>query len=244
MSSQFEESKNSISLLLLAYNEEDTIISELKAWEKVLAQLPSNWVWQIVVVEDGSTDGTTALLNSWQGTSDRFNHLHEDSRQGYRKALSRGLHYCDSQYIFFSDTGFKNDLDDFWGLFARRDQADLIIGRKAFRRDSIFRRILTISLNIFLRMYFRDSRFHDVDSGFRLFNVNVRNLLLRQNLTFKGFAGCEMVLSVCRAGFDYKEIPVSYVGRTGKSRGLPNRTIPRSILKLLIDLRNFKRTAI
>lgn len=241
MTAQLKAPRNTISLLLLAYNEADTIISELDAWNKVLMGLSSEWTWKIVVVEDGSTDGTTELLTSWQKASERFSHLHEESRQGYRKALSRGLSNCNSEYIFFSDTGFKNDLDDFWGIFARREQADLIIGRKAFRHDSIFRRLLTISLNIFLRMYFKDSRFHDVDSGFRLFNTKVRDLLLHQNLTFKGFAGCEMVLLVCKSGLKYKEVPVTYVGRTGKSRGLPTRSIPNSIIKLLVDLRRFKR---
>ena len=241
MIEQLEYRDNSISLLLLAFNESETIIHELSAWEEVLKELPDNWTWNIVVVEDGSTDGTTELLNAWQQSSERYHHLHDETRQGYKNALVRGLKFSNSEYVFFSDTGLKNDLDDFAGVFARRKKADLILGRKAFRTDSLYRRFLTFSLNLFLRMYLRDPRFHDVDSGFRLFNRKVRELLLREDFQFKGFAGCEMVLTVCNAGLSYLEVPISYVGRAGKSRGLPNRTIPKSILRLLVDLRRFKR---
>ena len=122
----------------------------------------------------------------------------------------------------------------------RRTSADLILGRKVLRKDSIFRRLLTFLLNSYLRTYFKNDKFHDVDSGFRIFNSRVRTLLLRDDLTFRGFAGCEMVLKVWKAGLIYREVPVSYVGRVGKSRGLPNRTIPFAVLRLLRDLRNFR----
>ena len=231
--------QQSISLMLLAYNEIDTIQIELDTWRSVLEQLPSGWTWQIVVVEDGSTDGTTKFLSEW-AKSDSNHHLHEPARQGYKNALKRGLSFCSTDYIFFCDTGLKNDFEDFWSLFYRRERADLLVGRKVLRTDSAYRQLLTLALNAFLRIYFHSLQFYDVDSGFRIFNTRVRDLLLEEELVFKGFAGCEMVLKVCRKKYKYLEIPISYTGRDGVSRGLPNRVIPKSIIRLLGDLRRFK----
>jgi glycosyltransferase involved in cell wall biosynthesis len=229
----------SISLMLLAYNEIDTIEIELNSWRSRLEQLPTGWTWQIVVVEDGSTDGTTKFLSEW-AKDERNHHLHEPDRRGYKNALKRGLSFCATDYIFFCDTGLKNDFEDFWALFYRRERADLLVGRKVLRTDSTYRQFLTLALNAFLRIYFHNQQFHDVDSGFRIFNRRVRDLLLEEELIFKGFAGCEMVLKVCRKKYKYLEVPISYGGRDGVSRSLPNRVIPESIIKLLGDLRRFK----
>jgi glycosyltransferase involved in cell wall biosynthesis len=229
--------------MLLAYNEIETIQIELDSWRRILEQLPTGWTWQIVVVEDGSTDGTTKFLSEWARV-DGNHHLHESERQGYKNALKRGLSFCSTDYIFFCDTGLKNDFEDFWSLFYRREGADLLVGRKVLRTDSTYRQLLTLALNAFLRLYFHSPQFHDVDSGFRIFNRRTRDLLLEEELVFKGFAGCEMVLKVCRKNYKYLEVPISYVGREGLSRGLPNRVIPKSVLKLLGDLRRFKGSLI
>lgn len=227
--------------MLLAYNEMDTIKIELDSWQKILDRLPTAWNWQIVIVEDGSTDGTSEFLSEWSKV-ESHHHLHAPTRQGYKNALKRGLTFCNTDYIFFSDTGLKNDFEDFWSLFHRREWADLLVGRKVLRRDPLYRQLLTLALNAFLRLYFSNPQLHDVDSGFRIFNRKVRDLLLEEELVFSGLVGSEMVLKVCRRKYKYLEVPISYVGRDGVSRGLPNRAIPKSIIKLLGDLRRFKRS--
>ena len=228
-----------INLLLLAYNEVGTIKEEICKWERTLHLLPADMDYKIIVVEDGSSDGTSQLLASYHEQG-RLVHLHEDKRAGYKSALIRGLNACGGDFIFFSDTGMKNDFNDFWALYYRRDMADLIVGRKIFRKDSRFRRFLTFSLNLYLKKLFSSSVFGDVDSGFRLFNRKSRNIFLDQKLNFRGFVGCEMVLVIIRAGMKYLEVPIQYQGRKGESRGLPNRKIPRSIVYLIADIQNFR----
>jgi glycosyltransferase involved in cell wall biosynthesis len=229
-----------INLLLLAHNEIDTIKEEICNWERVLHLLPESMDYKIIVVEDGSSDGTSQLLATYHREG-RLVHLHEDKRAGYKSALLRGLSACEGDFIFFSDTGMKNDFNDFWALYFRRDAADLLVGRKILRKDSRFRRFLTFSLNLYLNRVFSSSVFGDVDSGFRLFNRKSRDIFLEQKLSFRGFVGCEMVLIIISAGMKYLEVPIQYQGRQGESRGLPNRKIPVSILYLIADIRNFRK---
>lgn len=226
-----------ISLLLLCYNEAETIGLEVRSWIEILEKLPPNYVYEILVVEDGSIDGTTEILEQLQSQT-LIRHLHEDRRSGYNNALHRGLKSCSGEYVFFSDTGLKNDLNDFWGIFYRRDLADLILGRKVLRTDQIYRRLLTKGLNLYLRKSLKPNfDLNDVDSGFRMFNNQFKEYLLETGFNFKGFAGCEMVLLAWKSNYNIIEVPVSYLGRAGESRGIPNSKIIAMTIQLLKDIK-------
>ena len=226
-----------ISLLLLCYNEAETIADEVKSWAETLGKLPPEFEFEILVVEDGSTDGTSEILNNLQSQG-LIRHLHEEKRSGYNKALHRGLKSCSGDYIFFSDTGLKNDLNDFWAIFYRRDLADLILGRKVLRSDQLYRRFLTKSLNFYLRKTLKPKfNFYDVDSGFRMFNREFKEYLVKTGFNFKGFAGCEMVLLAWKSSYKVIEVPISYPGRDGDSRGIPSSKIISMILQLISDIR-------
>jgi glycosyltransferase involved in cell wall biosynthesis len=226
-----------LSLLLLCYNEVETISSEINSWLGVLNRLPSNFEYEVIVVEDGSTDGTTEILENFQSKA-LIRLLHENERAGYNNALMRGLKSCAGDFIFFSDTGLKNDLNDFWGIFFRRDSADLILGRKVLRSDQLYRRALTKGLNFYLRKALRPKfNLYDVDSGFRIFNSKFKDYLVNCGFNFKGFAGCEMVLLAWKSNYKILEVPVSYSGRAGESRGIPNSKIFPMIFQLRKDIK-------
>ena len=67
-----------ISLLLLCYNEAETIADEVKSWAETLGKLPPEFEFEILVVEDGSTDGTSEILNNLQSQG-LIRHLHEEN---------------------------------------------------------------------------------------------------------------------------------------------------------------------
>ena len=230
-----------LNLLLLCYNEAETIELEIKAWREILQALPSDFEFEIVVVEDGSVDGTTELLRRLEA-NEFIKLLHEDKRSGYNNALMRGLKYCDGDFIFFSDTGSKNDLMDFWGIFYRRSLADLILGHKVLRSDQFYRQMLTKALNKYLKNLLRPNfNLHDVDSGFRMLNSNLKEHLISSGFSFKNFAGCEMVLLAVKANFRIMEVPIKYQGRIGASRGIPTRKIFSISIRLLKDIKSVLR---
>lgn len=227
-----------VSLILLAYQEADTIEQEVRDFhEVVISRLPGS---ELIVAEDGSTDGTTEII---QRLSHELGviHLSSPQRLGYRTAFINAVLSARQPYVFLSDTGLKHDPEDFWRLYPLRREYNLIVGRKTNRQDQCYRKLLTWGYNALLRAYFGIRGVYDADSGFRLFDREVVDRIFRGELIFSGFVNSEVVLRAIFAGLTYREVPVSYRQRSSVSRGLPPRVIPREILRVLGNLRRLKR---
>jgi glycosyltransferase involved in cell wall biosynthesis len=238
MSSPPQAAGPPVSIVLLAYNEAETIARELESFhEQIAARLPGS---ELVVAEDGSTDGTTQIIDR---LAERLPlvHLSSPERLGYARALTRAVLSARNEWVFFSDTGCKHEPGDFWRLYERIGDCDLIVGRKTDRRDQLYRRALSLAYNATLRAYFGLGDVHDADSGFRLFDRQVVERVFRPGLTFKSFVGSEIVLRSILLGLRYAEVPVSYAQRVGESKGVPPRTIARQVRRVLGDLRRLKR---
>ena len=226
-----------VSLILLSYNEAQTIEREALGFlRSVVDRLPGS---ELIVAEDGSTDGTTEILRSLCASTQGLVHLHADRRKGYARSLIDAVSHASNPCIFYSDTGFKFCPDDFWKVYERRMEFDLVTGRRVGRTDQCYRRVLTYGYNLLLRLIFRgDTR--DADSGFKLFNRRVVEQVFPR-LGFKDLVGSELVLRTIRAGLRYGEVAVDYQPRRDESRGLPLRKIPRTMASALSNLIALKR---
>lgn len=222
--------RDPVSIVMLAFNEAQTIEAEVLSFHRTIVQrLPGS---EFIVAEDGSTDGTTEILQDLTGRVG-IQHLTGKERKGYKRALLDALFSARNPYVFFSDSGCKHDPEDFWKLYSVRGEYDLVVGRKTGRQDQCYRQFLTWSYNLALRTYFGFDAIRDADSGFRLFNQAVVNRVLRGRLTFRNLVGSEVVLRTIASGLRYGEVEVSYGMREGESRGLPANKIPRVVLETL-----------
>jgi glycosyltransferase involved in cell wall biosynthesis len=228
-----------ISIVFLAYNEVETIEAEvIEFYSEIVAKLPGS---EMIVAEDGSTDGTSEIL---QRLSREIGivHLTSGERKGYRRALLDAIAATKHDYIFFSDTGRKHEAADFWKLYNRINDADLIVGCKTNREDQMHRKLLTLSYNMLIRSYFGIKGINDCDSGFRLFNKRVAKEIFQcGKLFFRELPASEIVVRTIASGMRYIEVPVAYHQRIGPSRGLPNRKLPQVILGAVCNLRRLKK---
>lgn len=228
-----------ISLIFLAYNEAKTIEKEVNLFlETVINKLPGS---EFIIAEDGSTDGTTQIIEKLVETKG-IKHLTSPNRKGYTKALIDAILCAKNNYIFFSDTGLKNDPQDFWKLYKLRHEYDLIVGRKTNRQDQWYRKLCTNSYNFIIRNYFNLNHVYDADSGFRLFNKKIVETVIRPGLSFKNLVGSEIALKTILHGLSYQEVPIAYFQRNGASRGLPLKKIPSVIMHSLKNLKALKKT--
>ena len=212
-----------ISLIMVAFNEAETIEAEVLHFHRAIVEkLPGS---EFIVAEDGSKDGTGEILKELAARIGII-HLTSRERKGYKRALLDAVLSARNPYIFFSDSGGKHDPEEFWKLYARRKEFDLVVGRKTNRKDQLYRRCLTWTYNFVIRNYFGFEEIRDADSGFRLFDRAVVDCVLRRNLICRNLVASEIVLRTIASGLRYGEVEVSYNMRSGTSRGLPPAKIP------------------
>jgi dolichol-phosphate mannosyltransferase len=148
-----------LSVIMPVYNEEGAIaaaVNEVK--EHVLALIPAS---ELVVVDDGSRDGTGRLLDDAAATDPRIKVIHQPNG-GHGAALLTGLKASSGEYIFLIDSDRQIPLDNFrsaWSeVLAGRDA---VFGVRRRRYDPVLRlylsRLIRHSVNVLFRVQLRDA---------------------------------------------------------------------------------------
>lgn len=226
----------SFSLVLLVHNEADSVEEELRTFRKVVAdKLPG---LDFIVAEDGSTDGSREKLVALEKELG-FRIVGGAERKGYARAWGDAIRATNTDWVCICDGGLKHEPSDFWKLYDARVGADVVVGRKTNRTDQIYRRVLTIGFNAMLRMVF-DVDVHDADSGLRMLSRRVVDDIVRSKLKFRGFVSTETAVRAVKSGLTYREVPIAYRQRSGPSRALPLKRIPKAIRHVLEDVRDLK----
>jgi glycosyltransferase involved in cell wall biosynthesis len=226
----------SVSVVLLAHNEADTIQEEIRAFhDGIVSRVPGA---ELIVAEDGSSDGTRdRILEAAKDVPLRVTGAAE--RLGYAKAVKGAVASAGQSWVFLCDGGLKHDPNDFWAMWRVREQHDLVTGRKTNREDQWYRQLFTWGFNLVIRQIFGYEIF-DADSGMRLLSRRVADEIVPRTW-FRNFSSSEVVIRTIAAGMRYGEVPISYRQRAGESRGLPTRKIPKAITGALRDLWQLRR---
>ncbi len=226
----------SLSVILLAHNEADTIRQEIRAFFDTIVRRISGA--ELIVAEDGSRDGTRErILEAANEIPLRVTGGAE--RLGYARAVMGAVAEATQPWILLCDGGLKHDPNDFWRMWPLRHEFDYIAGRKTNREDQWYRQLFTWGFNLVIRQLF-DHEIFDADSGMRLISRRVADEIVPR-VTFKGFSSSEIVLRTLHAGMRYAEVPISYRQRAGESRGLPNAKLAGAIRGAVSDLVRLRR---
>ncbi|MGO8837784.1 MAG: glycosyltransferase [Limisphaerales bacterium] len=223
-----------VSVIVNVFNEADTIEREIREIHtEIVKKLPGS---ELIVAEDGSTDGTKEILGRLKA---ELGIIHSTSRErkGYAKAFRDAVALVRNPYVFFSDTGGKQDFKDFWKLYPYCDRYGIVTGVRSGRRDQLYRRLMTWIYNFLLRRYFHVS-LYDADAGFRIYQAGLIRKIANEPWVNRHLISSELALRAIYSGFQVKEVPVLYRQRAGTSRGLPPAKIPKVIISVL---KNFSR---
>jgi glycosyltransferase involved in cell wall biosynthesis len=174
---------------------------------------------QVIVVDNGSTDGSAAAAAAVGAT------IVSEPQRGYGLAIRRGLQAARGDIIVLADADGSYDLRQLGDLVYRvAAGADIVVGTRSYggveagAMPWLHRRVGTPGLNLLLAMA-TGHRFHDSQSGFRAFR---REPLIYLGCTAAGMEfASEMLLMAHRAGLRIEEVPVRYRRRTGASKLRP-----------------------
>ncbi len=223
-------------LLTLVYNEAAVIEKVIRGiYSEVLSRLTKS---ELLVVEDGSTDGTKDILSELRRELG-FTLLMEDGKQGYTAALRLALEYARDRgkYIFFTDSDGQHSPADFWLLKEKISEADMVIGVRDHRQDSWFRNSISAWMNRLIIPLLFGVRLRDINCGFRLMRNELVGYCLSQEWFFRDCIFTELTLRAARAGFRIAESPVHHSQRLfGTSSGLPTRKMALILSRMLGNL--------
>ena len=202
-----------LSVIIPAHNEEGTILAVL---ESVNAQRIEGVETEVIVIDDGSTDATGALLEENTGLYHTLNRL--PSNRGKGAAVKAGLERASGEYVLFQDADLEYDPNDYAKLLmpVLRFEADVVIGSRllapSFTRVHYFwhkraNQLLTLLFNV---LY--NTTFTDVYSCYLLYR---RELVDPRALRSTGWEQhAEILCRVVARGASFFEVPVTYNGRT------------------------------
>ena len=202
-----------ISILIPSFNEEKTILNILNRISKTI---DSSINYEVVIINDGSTDNTLKLLEQ---NKNLYNQLITYERNyGKGNAIKKGLEASKGKYIFFQDADLEYDPIDInkFTKLINRFEPDLIIGSRLnyseyTRSHNILNKfgnkLITLIFNLFY-----NTTFTDIYSCYACFK---KDLLNEKNLKTKGFEQhAEILCKIIKKGKKFYEVPISYNGRT------------------------------
>jgi glycosyltransferase involved in cell wall biosynthesis len=229
----------SVSVILPAYNEEKNIRHAVDSARTVLSQIATDW--EIIVVDDGSTDGTAAVCDELVGECDKVRAIRHSSNKGYGAALKSGILAATHEFIFFTDADGQFDLRELARLVEWADQYDIVMGYRGKRRDPWHRIVNAFGWNVLIRIVF-GVRVRDIDCAFKLFR---RAVFDRVQIRSAGaMINAEILAQATRYGMKMREVKVSHYPRSyGKASGANIAVIMKAFRELLRVSRELRTTA-
>lgn len=229
-----------LSVIVPVHNEAGSIEKVLRDISgKILSQFPGTA--EVVVAEDGSTDGTKELLACLQPELG-FRLVSGNERKGYNRALKDALSLARGKHVFLSDSGGGHEMSDFLLMYPFATEFEVVSGFKKERKDPAHRIVLSRMYNRFVSLLFRHI-FYDIDSGFKMYQKEALDQVLAQVGTLQECISTEIVLRMFHNGCKVKEIPVTHYQRNfvGPAKTFTYRKLPRIVGRLFWDLLKLRK---
>lgn len=205
-----------LSLFLPAYNEEKVITQTVNKADAILRKVAKKY--EILVVNDGSTDNTEAVVNKIVKRNPNVRMITHSPNKGYGGALKTGLYESKYKYISFIDADGQFDFAQIGKFIEHIKDFDLVIGYRQNRADSSLRIGTAYLLKLWNLFWFK-FWVKDADCGFKLIKKEVVDRLPKLK-TESAITETEFLIRAQRAGYKFKQVPVGHYPRTtGKSTG-------------------------
>ena len=225
-----EVSVRSISVSMPAYNEEANIGAMIDNARAVLSKITSDY--EIIVVNDGSKDGTARVVQEKAQTYPEVRLVQHPVNLGYGAAVFDGFAAASKDWIFFTDGDCQFVLDEINRLLPKMQEADMVVGYRAPRRDPWMRVLYGKGWSMLVTVLFGYTA-RDIDCAFKLFRreiiTNIGSRIQSRGATFSA----EWLVRTKRAGYRIAEAPVTHLPRrAGSQTGARLHVISRAFKEL------------
>jgi len=222
----------SVSIVLPAYNEEVIIEKTVRACIETAERFCPNV--EILVVNDGSRDGTGAVLDRLAQENAEVRPLHHAVNRGYGAALLTGFGAAQGDYLFFMDSDGQFAIEDI-ALLLRREVAQpgaVIMGYRKHRQDTFVRRLNAWGWKRLVGIVLGLRGVRDIDCAFKLFPTRLVQVC---NVTAQGaMVNTELLIKLQKMRVTMAQLPVGHYPRVhGSATGANLRVIAKAFQEMI-----------
>src|SRR2546423_6762748 len=203
-----------LTVFFPAYNDSGTIASMVIRAVKAASELTPDF--EVIVVDDGSSDATAEIADELARTYPNVRVIHHPSNRDYGPALQTGFRSATKELIFYTDGDAQYDPTELALLWARMtDEVDVVNGYKISRADPLHRIVIGRLYHHIVSSLF-GLTLRDVDCDFRLMRRTIFDQINLEKTS--GIICVEMMKKIQDARFRVVEVPVHHYHRAfGKS---------------------------
>lgn len=207
-------SKIDVSIIIPAYNEEDSIATQIKEVHSVMER--TDWSYEVIVVNDGSTDGTAEQVKKQKARL-----ISHPENRGYGASLKSGIEAAQTELIVIIDADGTYPCSEIPKLLDKADAYDMVVGARIGKNVSIplARKPAKWFLNI-LANYLSGKYIPDLNSGLRLLK---KSLVERYKHILPSGFSFTTTITLAMLCNDYQVLyhPIDYHPRIGRSKIRP-----------------------
>jgi len=207
------------SIVIPAYNESARIRSTI---EKILVHIQrQGWDAEVLVVNDGSTDDTAQIVQSYAAENPALRLLDNPGNRGKGYSVRHGMLHANGEVMLFSDADLSSPIEEADKLFAAVNSgADVAMGSRWLRaelqtqRQPLYRQLLGRIFNLALRILL-GLQYRDTQCGFKAFTRRAAQTIFPlQHIERWGFDP-EILYLARKFGLKIQELPVQWAHRDG-----------------------------
>lgn len=202
-----------VSLVLPAYNEAEKLEDAVTKINQALEEM--RYPYEIIIAEDGSTDGTAERAEELAQKLDYVRHIHREKRLGRGTALNNAFRQSDGEVLVYMDLDLSTDLKSLKPLVEAImvEGYDLSTGSRMLPESKVersLRRSISSKTYNFLVRRMLGSKVRDHQCGFKAFKREPLLRLIDEVEATHWFWDTEILVRAYRHGYEIKEIPVEW----------------------------------
>ena len=198
-----------VSAVLPVYNDRVALKTAIPRSLEVLETIAPGR-FELIVAEDGSSDGSTEFVREYEAKDPRVRLLHSDERLGRGRALNRAFTGAEGSVVCYYDVDLATEMRHLAELIgAIRDGYDIATGSRLLPESDITREIASRGYNMLVRTILGSS-LHDHQCGFKAFRRDRLLTLLPSVTAGHWFWDTEVLVRAQKSGYRVQEFPVQW----------------------------------
>lgn len=202
-----------LSIIIPAYNEAERLPETLALVRDYLEQ--QSFTAEVLVVDDGSTDGTAACVQKMQKRFPQLRLERTPENQGKGGAVRHGMLQATGEYRLFMDADHSTPITELDKFLPELEHFDVLIGSRYLHSESIKvkqpwkRRVISRSGNWLIQRALLPG-IVDTQCGFKLFSAKAAEAIFSRQTMLRWSFDIELLTIAQEMGFSIKEIPVDW----------------------------------